>query len=123
MVINCINGIITIALLMAFKEPLIRMYTNIVIVQELVREVWPMIYGFLFLSTFVQVSQAVIKSTGNQGHGALITMSAWWAVGVPLAWYLGLKQDGGLVGVWIGPNVASIVLVIAYVIFILCLDW
>jgi multidrug resistance protein, MATE family len=65
----------------------------------------------------------MIKSTGNQGTGAIITMSAYWAIGVPLSWYLGIHKNGGLVGVWIGPIAASIALVIVYTLLIMRFDW
>ena len=50
-------------------------------------------------------------------------MTAYWAIGVPLSWFIGIHLNKGLPGIWAGPNAASLFLMIVYYIVVSCLNW
>ena len=53
----------------------------------------------------------------------MLTSSAYWAFGIPLAWFFGMHQDLGVRGLWVGPVVACAYLTIMYNILIFCINW
>ena len=53
----------------------------------------------------------------------MLTSSAYWAFGIPLAWFFGMHQGLGVRGLWVGPVVACAYLTIMYNILIFCINW
>ena len=69
------------------------------------------------------VSSNFIKASGRQCNGAILTSTAYWAFGIPLAWFFGLHQQMGVPGLWIGPLVACAYLTLMYNFLIACINW
>ena len=55
--------------------------------------------------------------------GAVLTLTAYWVLGIPLAWYLALYKEIGTKGLWIGPTAACAYLTLTYNILIMCINW
>ena len=53
-----------------------------------------------------------------------MTITAYWVLGIPLAWFFGIhKKDMGVKGVWIGPTAACTYLSLMYNVLIMCINW
>lgn len=69
------------------------------------------------------MSASFIKASGKQCNGALFTSTGYCMIGIPLAWYFGMHQGLGVMGLWIGPVVACAYLTLMYNILICCINW
>lgn len=48
-----------------------------------------------------------IRATGKQKWGAIVTTVAYWVIGIPSAAFLAFKMNAGLLGIWVGPTLAT----------------
>ena len=69
------------------------------------------------------MSSAVVRASGQQGKGALATMTSYWAFGIPLSYYFAYKLNLGVQGLWIGPTISVILITIFYQLIISSIDW
>jgi Na+-driven multidrug efflux pump len=52
-----------------------------------------------------------------------VSMINYWAVGIPLSYFLMFKKDMALEGLWYGPTVACLLNYVSYEIAIRRFDW
>ena len=52
-----------------------------------------------------------------------MTITAYWILGIPLAWLFGLHKGMGVKGLWIGPTAACAYLSLMYNVLIMCINW
>lgn len=69
------------------------------------------------------MSNRFIKASGNQCNGAILTSSGYFVFGIPLAWFFGIHQGLGVMGIWIGPLVACAYLALTYNFMICFFNW
>ncbi len=88
--------------MLTFREQIIGLYTTDV-------EVGQVAVGLLFLAAVFQLSDGLQVGAAGALRGfrdtripGIMNVFAYWVVGFPLAWYLGVVQDFGLPGIWIG---------------------
>lgn len=84
---------------------------------------WPILCTFTLFDATQSVGSALIRATGKQGQGALLTVTAYLGLGIPLAYTFGISKDMGTMGLWIGPTAACAYLTLMYNILIACIDW
>ena len=65
----------------------------------------------------------MIRGTGKQCQAAVLSITAYWVIGIPLAYLLAFVVDLELSGLWIGFAAASAYLTITYNILIVCINW
>ena len=53
------------------------------------------------------VLQGLLRGSGKQALGAVANLSSYWAVGLPMAYYLGFSRGLGLQGLWGGIAIAN----------------
>ena len=66
---------------------------------------------------------SVIRGSGKQASGAIFTLTGYWLLGIPLAYFFALHRDMGIRGLWIGPTAACAYLTLMYTILIMCINW
>ena len=69
------------------------------------------------------MGMSVIKATGKQGLGAIITGTAYFVIGIPAAYYFAFVKEQGIRGLWWGPTLATLFNTLAYNIIIACINW
>ena len=80
--------------------------------------------SFIFFFDGVQgFLQGPIRAIGLQSRASLWTMLCYYGVGVPLACYLALKKDMGVIGLQIGVGVSIGLQFASYVIILMTSDW
>ncbi|MCH8958910.1 MAG: MATE family efflux transporter [Proteobacteria bacterium] len=94
--------LISAVIMLMFREQIIGLYTTDI-------EVGRVAVGLLFLAAIFQVSDGLQVGAAGALRGfrdtripGIMNVFAYWVVGFPLAWYLGVVRDFGLTGIWIG---------------------
>ena len=77
----------------------------------------------MFFALTASLGATVIKGTGQQGKGAILTAIAYIGFAIPIALYLGFTKEMSLTGLWLGPVSAEVFLTICYNIWIVQIDW
>ena len=70
------------------RDAMIRMYTSYPAVAALLENAWPVLILFTLFDTMQAMGNSFICAAGKQGLGAIITGSAYFALGIPVAYYL-----------------------------------
>ena len=103
-------------IMLTFREQIIGLYTTDVAVGQVA-------VGLLFLAAIFQVSDGLQVGAAGALRGfrdtripGIMNIFAYWVVGFPLAWYLGVVLDFGLQGIWIG-------LIVGLSVCALLLNW
>ena len=115
--ILCAGGfeILSALAMLLFRHDIAALYTRDPQVAHLAAQL--IVFGALFqLSDGIQATAAgVLRGYKDTRFPALLTVLAYWVIGFPLAWYLGLHTALGPRGVWIGLitglTVAAVLLV------------
>lgn len=84
---------------------------------------WPILLIFVVFDTAQGVASAVIKGTGQQRIGAIITSTAYWAFGIPIALILVYAFNFGIRGLWSGALFAVVYNMFCYNVLIKRIDW
>jgi Na+-driven multidrug efflux pump len=69
------------------------------------------------------ISGSAIWAAGLMKLGTIVTAIANWPIGIMIAGVLAFKADLGLVGLWTGPTIAWIVIVVSFNITVYLIDW
>lgn len=94
-----------------FREPLTSIYLdfNNPINLADTTEVWGIAIQLMFVAAIFQISDAVqvvllgaLRGMQDVFIPTLITFIAYWVIGFPISWYLGIVSDYGAMGIWIG---------------------
>jgi MATE family multidrug resistance protein len=71
----------------------------------------------------VAVLSAVLRASGRQAVGALMNIGGYWALCLPLAWFLGFRCHYGVLGFWIALTICTAVQAMAFGALISRFDW
>ena len=110
-------------LLWVAQDAFVKMYTNIPEVAAMMEFAWPVLIIFTIFDTTQAMAMSVIRSTGRQGTGALITGIAYFVIGVPSSYYFAFTLGMDNRGLWVGPTLAVAFNTVAYNIIIYCINW
>ena len=69
------------------QDAMIRMYTSNEAVAPLLADAWPILIFFTLFDTTQALSMSIIRATGKQGLGAIITGTAYFVLGIPCSYY------------------------------------
>ena len=76
-----------------------------------------------FLDCFNVICAAVLRGQGRQKIGSVMSLIAYYIVGLPLEWYWGFKLNFQIFGLWIGLALAVNFLSIVELIIVYKSDW
>ena len=75
------------------KDAMIRMYTSNPAVAPMLADAWPILIIFTLFDTTQAMGMSVIKATGKQGLGAVITGTAYFIIGIPCSYYFAFVKE------------------------------
>ena len=99
------------------------MYTSNQDVVPLLADAWPVLILFTLFDTSQALGISLIKATGKQGLGAIITGTAYFIFGIPCAYYFAFVKEEGIRGLWWGPVIATLYNTIWYNVIIFRIKW
>jgi MATE family multidrug resistance protein len=105
-------------LFLVFRHELPELYTSDAAVIALGAAVLPIAAGFQLFDGLQAVGSGVLRGMGRTRPAALINLLAYYAIGLPIAWGLGLHTSLGLAGIWIGLATGLAVAAALYVLFV-----
>jgi len=98
-------------------------YTNNEEVQAVNKKAWYVLVAFVFFDCMQGVSAGNIAGLGLMSKVKWVTVFDYWVLGIPLSYYLMMKKDMGIEGLWYGPTLACLMNYIFYEITIKSADW
>ena len=60
---------------------------------------------------------------GFQFFGAIAILIGYWIIALPMSYYFVFKLNYGLTGIWMGPVIAAIFLIVVFLARIFTIDW
>jgi multidrug resistance protein, MATE family len=100
--ITGVTQLLSASLLLLAAQPIARAYTSDAAVIALAAEL-------MFFAALFQLSDGLQAASGGALRGLkdtrvpmVITIVAYWGLGLPLGWWLGIERGGGAPAMWIG---------------------
>ncbi len=94
--------LISASAFVVFRHQLPALYTADVGVIALCTSILPIAAAFQIFDGAQVVGCGVLRGMGRTRPAAIFNAVSYWALGLPLAWALGLRGDWGLAGIWWG---------------------
>jgi len=110
-------------LLVAFRHNWAYMFNNDEVVVRLVSEILPLCASFQAFDAIATVSNGILRGLGKQSHGAVINLTAYYVIGIPLGMWLTFSRNMQLYGIWTGLTVALVYAALVAAILVLRSDW
>ena len=114
---------IVAVLMRAFDHTVATLFTTDEETVNYIKEVLPVLGVYLIFDTVHGVQSGNIRALGKQGIASFVTLVCYYAVGLPLAMYLGFNRHLNLVGFWEGFLIAIILLDIVVGCVTIFADW
>ena len=78
---------------------------------------------YLFIQGLQKPAISTLRSTRIQFYALIVTFTAFWFIGIPLALFLTRVHDWGIRGLWLGMNCAAIVTCSFFHFLVYRIDW
>ena len=98
-------------------------FTDIDSVAQQIRAAWFIFNIFVIFDTTQGIASTVLKASGKQKYGAILTFFAYFVLGIPVSIYLVFYNDKGIFGIWVGPSIACAFNTFCYLIIYKCINW
>ncbi|KAI0284705.1 MATE efflux family protein [Russula aff. rugulosa BPL654] len=102
-----VSGIAS-AIFLIFKDRWAYLFNDDPNVVKLVASILPIVALFQVFDGLNGVSGGILRARGKQLTGALVNISAYYALGVPFGIWLAFRRNMGLHGLWYGLTVSLI---------------
>jgi len=120
----CVDlALILCGILLAFREKWAYMFNSDPAVVMLVAAMLPLVSLAQLFDQIGAVLSGILRSRGKQTLGALINISGFYCVGIPVSLWLAFKLQWGLFGLWWGLTVGMTSAVIAGGYVCLTTNW
>ncbi|TIA91954.1 hypothetical protein E3P99_00869 [Wallemia hederae] len=120
-----------------FRKSFAKLFTSDADVVELVAKILPLVALFQFTDGTISSCLGILRTTGRQLMGAVIQITGFYIVGLPLAiclaflpkvsesnyWPWPAAQSDRLVGLWLGMSIALFLNFIAVLWIVSRIDW
>ncbi|KAF5338149.1 hypothetical protein D9611_014564 [Ephemerocybe angulata] len=111
------------AMFMTLRHSWGRLFTNDEAVVSLVADVLPIAALFQVFDGAVGVTGGIMRARGIQLVGAMLNISGYYVVGIPLGLWLAFTRHMGLKGLWYGLTVSLIYCSVVASYLCLTTDW
>jgi MATE family multidrug resistance protein len=101
-----------------FGEPLARIFTTDGDVVALCVAIFPIAAAFQLFDGTQAVGGGILRGMGNPRPAALFNLVGYYALALPLSWWLGFQKGLGLRGVWWGLAAGLAVVAVCFVVWI-----
>ena len=89
----------------------------------MLNQAWPVALMFMFLNYPNWCASAGLRAAGKQKLAAIVTWASYGVIGLLVSYFCTVKAEMGLAGTWMGPTVAVIVNICAYLFIWTRIDW
>lgn len=100
------------ATMLLVPEFFARLYTSDLAVAAVAASLIPIAGVFQVFDGVQVVSIGILRGTGDTRTPMLINVLGFWAIGLPVSWWLGLKQGWGPAGLWWGLTVGLVIVAV-----------
>jgi multidrug resistance protein, MATE family len=69
------------------------------------------------------IAASVLRASGKQKLGAVITFIAYWCLAIPTTYVMAYKLGYGNGGIWVGPTIACAFNTLAYLVIFKRINW
>ena len=119
-----LGTIFTLQLMIFFgKDAIAKFYSNDPKVQMLTSTVLILVSFIFFFDGMQGFLQGPIRAIGLQKKASFWTFLCYYVIGIPVACYLALKKDMGVIGLQLGVGIAIFLQCLSYVIILMRSDW
>lgn len=115
--------IITTVLIIIFNQKIPYLYTQEVVVADLVTNLLKIYIWFGILDGVQIILHGIIKGLGKQGIASIICLVVLYPINIPLAYVFAWKLGYGVYGLWYSQIVAILLLDLSYTYIIFTNDW
>ncbi|KAF6749045.1 mate-domain-containing protein [Ephemerocybe angulata] len=115
--------LLTSAMFMILRPSWGRLFNNDEAVVSLVADVLPIVALFQVFDGAVGVTGGIMRARGIQLVGAILNLSGYYVVGIPLGLWLAFTRHMGLKGLWYGLTVSLIYCSVVASYLCLTTDW
>jgi Na+-driven multidrug efflux pump len=84
---------------------------------------WLAFNAFVFFDTTQGIASSVLRASGRQKYGAIITGVTYFAIGIPFTCLMVFKVGLETSGIWMGPVLACALNTGAYLFIFSKIDW
>ena len=124
LIISLVMGGINSGLYLIFRKQWGWMFSSDVEVVRLVDQILPLLAAFQVADGICGIAGGVLRGTGRQAQGAIINMTAYYFVGIPIGLILTFtKINLGLEGLWWGLTIALLYGSVGIYALIARTDW
>ncbi|KAF6757789.1 multidrug Oligosaccharidyl-lipid polysaccharide flippase [Ephemerocybe angulata] len=107
-VLALIVSVLNCALYLVFRKNWGRLFNDDEEVVSLVADIVPLIALFQLFDGNANVTSGVLRACGMQHVGAVLGLTAYYVIGIPIGVVLAFRWHMGLQGLWIGLTIALI---------------
>ncbi|KAF8582562.1 multidrug/Oligosaccharidyl-lipid/Polysaccharide flippase [Ramaria rubella] len=111
------------AMFVIFRHKWGLLFNNDPDVVGLVASILPLVALFQVFDGLSATTGGVLRARGRQATGALLNLSAYYIIGIPLGLYLAFSRDMKLIGLWLGLTSALVYGAIVGVWLCIRVDW
>ncbi|KAF7318306.1 RNA helicase [Mycena chlorophos] len=108
---------------MVFRHSWAYLFNDDPLVVELVASILPLVAMFQVFDGTAGITGGILRAKGKQMTGALLNLSAYYILGIPLGAVLAFNASMGLHGLWIGLTFSLIYCAVFGTILCLRTDW
>jgi MATE family multidrug resistance protein len=101
-------GVLASAVVLVFRRSWGYLFNDDPEVVALVSSVLPLIALVQLFDCVNGVNSGILRAQGKQMLGATLNVSGYYAIGLPVGFFLAFKRDLGLPGLWWGINAATL---------------
>ncbi|KAG5723234.1 hypothetical protein E4T56_gene353 [Termitomyces sp. T112] len=123
LVVVLLSSFVTSLMLVVSRHSWARMFNNDAAVVELVSGVLPLIALYQIVDGNSIVAAGILRARGQQFIGAILNITAYYVIGMPVAYWLAFERHLGLGGLWVGYIVALTYCAVIGTVLCFMTDW
>jgi MATE family multidrug resistance protein len=120
---GAILSLVNVALLLSFRNKLPWIFTSDLDIIEKAQTLLLITVAFQFSDAFNACVQGVFRGSGRQALAAKYNFIAFYIIGIPLGYDMGVREGLGVEGLWLGITAGLFSIAIGGTFVVLRSDW